>query len=48
MWFLNKETGLKWEVENKDLIERLKSNETYEIIDEDSNEKITNKKQSKK
>lgn len=48
MWFLNKETGLKWEVENKDLIERLKCNEAYEIIDEDSNEKTTNKKQSKK
>lgn len=48
MWFLNKETGLKWEVENKDLIERLKYNEAYEIIDEDSNEKTPNKKQIKK
>lgn len=48
MWFLNKETGLKWKVENNDLIERLTCNDTYEIIDEDSNEKTTNKKQSKK
>lgn len=48
MWFLNKETGLKWEIENKDLIERLKNYDTYEIIAEDINEKTTNKKQSKK
>ena len=34
MWFLNKETGLKWEVHNKDLIKRLKTHETYEVIKE--------------
>ena len=34
MWFLNKETGLKWEVHNKDLIKRLKIHETFEVIKE--------------
>lgn len=34
MWFLNKETGLKWEVTDEELIQRLKGNEQYEEIKE--------------
>lgn len=34
MWFLNKETGLKWEVTDEELIQRLKTNEHYEEIKE--------------
>lgn len=30
MWFLNKTTGLKWEVTDKELISRLSKDEQYE------------------
>lgn len=32
MWFLNKTTGLKWEVTNKELIKRLSKDGQYEKI----------------
>lgn len=32
MWFLNKTTGLKWEVTDKELIKRLTKDEQYEKI----------------
>lgn len=34
MWFLNKETGLKWEVTDEELIQRLRTNGQYEEIKE--------------
>lgn len=35
MWFLNKETGLKWEVTDEELINRLLKNGHYEEVKED-------------
>lgn len=34
MWFLNKETGLSWEVADQELIQRLQVNANYEKVDE--------------
>jgi hypothetical protein len=34
MWFLNKETGLSWEVSDKELTQRLQVNANYEIVEE--------------
>lgn len=33
-WFLNKSTGLKWNIEGIELIERLLKDENYEVIEE--------------
>ena len=44
MWFLNKTTGLKWEVVDKELIERLSKDSNYEEI----KEKVEEKKEEKK
>lgn len=43
-WYLNKETGLKWEVTDKELIKRLSKDGNYEIVEE----KKDNKSQSTK
>jgi len=32
MWFKNIKSGIKWEVENKDIIKRLQNDEEYEEI----------------
>lgn len=40
-WFLNKETGIKWEVEDKELIKRLSKDENYEVVEEKKNTKST-------
>ena len=40
MWILNKETGAKFDIEDPELIERLKKDSDYEITEE--------KKESKK
>jgi hypothetical protein len=34
MWFLNKETGLTWDVSDEELIKRLENNAYYEIVEE--------------
>jgi hypothetical protein len=34
MWFLNKETGLTWDVSDQELIQRLQANANYEIVEE--------------
>ncbi|NHN34706.1 hypothetical protein [Paenibacillus agricola] len=34
MWFLNKETGLTWDVSEPGLIKRLEKNEHYEQVTE--------------
>jgi hypothetical protein len=34
MWFLNKETGLTWEVADQELIQRLQLNASYKQVDE--------------
>ncbi|MCU6792404.1 hypothetical protein OB236_09710 [Paenibacillus sp. WQ 127069] len=34
MWFLNKETGCTWEIEDQELIQRLQANYCYEQVDE--------------
>jgi hypothetical protein len=39
MWFLNKNTGLKWEIVDKEIIKRLSKDENYKIIEEE-NKKI--------
>ncbi|MCI1693306.1 hypothetical protein [Aneurinibacillus aneurinilyticus] len=33
MWFLHKETGLKWEVTDEALMRRLMENESYDLIE---------------
>lgn len=38
MWFLNKETGLKWDVADQELIQRLQGNSNYEQTDEPKKE----------
>lgn len=34
MWFLNKETSMKWEVYDQDLIKRLEQSEHYDKVEE--------------
>lgn len=34
MWFLNKETGIRWEVSDLELIKRLESSDHYERIED--------------
>jgi hypothetical protein len=34
MWFLNKETGLIWDVSDIELMKRLEKNENYEQVEE--------------
>lgn len=38
MWYLNKETGLKWDIneKDKDLIKRLDNDKNYEKVDKKS------------
>ncbi|WP_193394495.1 hypothetical protein [Paenibacillus sp. A3] len=38
MWFLNKETGLKWEVVDQELMLRLQGNANYEQVDDPKQE----------
>ena len=33
-WYLNKETGLKWEVTNEELVKRLSKDDNYELVEE--------------
>ena len=44
MWFLNKTTGLKWEVVDKELIKRLLKDSNYEVV----KDKVEEKKEVKK
>lgn len=46
MWFLNKTTGLKWEVTDKDLIKRLTKDEQYEKITAPKTNNIASKTKS--
>ena len=50
MWFLNKTTGLKWEVSDKELIKRLSKDSNYEEIKEtvEKKEVKVEKKETKK
>lgn len=38
-WYLNKETGQKWDVEDKQLIKRLMKDDAYELIEEEPKKK---------
>lgn len=38
MWFLNKQTGLKWHITDKELQERLLKNPDYEQVLETENQ----------
>lgn len=33
-WYVNKETKLKWEVTDEELIKRLSKDENYELVEE--------------
>lgn len=50
MWFLNKKTGLKWLISDKEHIERLRKDDDYEEIKEEVIEEIktTSKKSTVK
>lgn len=43
-WFLNKETKIKWEVEDSELIKRLTKDENYELVKEKKDTKSTSTK----
>ena len=47
-WFLNKATGLKWEVIDGEIIKRISNDETYEKVEEKKEEKIEIKSKSTK
>jgi hypothetical protein len=40
MWFTNKETGIKWDVTDEELIKRLEKNANYEIVELEKTEVI--------
>ncbi len=44
MWFLNKKTGVKWEIIDKNLIDRLSKDSNFEEV----KEKVEEKKEVKK
>jgi hypothetical protein len=48
MWFLNKETGLSWEVTDQELIQRLQVNVNYEQVDEPNRDKMPDTKNTKR
>ncbi len=39
MWFINKNSGIKWDVSDSRLIERLENDPDYSVIDETPKEK---------
>lgn len=45
-WFLNKETGLKWEVIDDEIIKRISNDETYEKVEEKKEDKVEIKSKS--
>jgi hypothetical protein len=47
MWFLNKETGLSWEVTDQELIQRLQANAHYKVIPEPKQEPKNAKRNEK-
>jgi hypothetical protein len=47
MWFLNKETGLSWQVTDQTLIQRLQTNANYETIPEPKQETKNTKRNEK-
>ncbi len=47
MWFLNKKTGVKWEIVDKELIKRLSNDDNYEEEKKKEKKKATTKKKSK-
>lgn len=46
MWFLNKTTGAKWDIHDKELIDRLSKDNNYEEVKE--KKAVKKKKQTKK
>ncbi|MGF7057191.1 hypothetical protein [Brassicibacter mesophilus] len=48
MWFLNKTTGLKWEITDKEMIKRLSKDDNYEEIKEKVDKKVKEEKKSTK
>lgn len=59
MWFLNKKTGVKWEIVDKELIDRLSKDDFFEeledvkevieeIVEEEVEEVVTKKATKKK
>ena len=47
MWFLNKETGLRWEITDEELIKRLFENDNYEEVKQQK-KTTSNRKNAKK
>ncbi|WP_425446669.1 hypothetical protein [Dethiothermospora halolimnae] len=47
-WYLNKETGMKWEVTDEELIKRLSKDKNYEFIKTAKKNSTKSKKTSKK
>lgn len=43
-WYLNKGTGIKWEIIDEELLKRLSKDENYEIIEEKQGKKSTSEK----
>lgn len=43
-WYLNKETGIKWEVTDEELIKRLSQDVNYEIVEEKKENKSSSTK----
>ncbi len=39
-WFLNKTTGLKWEITSEDVINRISKDENYKILQEEEEKDI--------
>lgn len=48
MWFLNKQTGVKWEITHQDTIERCKNDENYAEVKEEVKETPKKSKKAKK
>ena len=48
MWFLNKTTGIKWNVVDKELINRLSKDDNYEEVKEVKKAKEVEKKEEPK
>ena len=43
-WYLNKGTGIKWEIIDEELLKRLSKDENYEIIQEKQGKKSASEK----
>lgn len=48
MWLLNKLTGVKWEIVDTELLERLSKDKNFEEVKEEIEEKVVKKATKKK